>query len=96
MSFILINGRSMSDSIQQWYNVLVDFEVILYDHSLNNVFPRAIHTEHIGPDQFQVGLGVHAPTEKEAHRIAVNLIEARVATLDAGNIDWIDSDVYDE
>ena len=86
----------MSGTIQQWYNVLVDFEVVLYDHSLNDIFPRAIHTEHIGPNQFQVGLGVHAHSEKEAHRVAVNLVEARVATLDAGNIDWIDSEVYDE
>jgi len=86
----------MSGSIEQWYNVLVDVVVMLYDHSLDDIFPRAIHAEHIGPDQFQVGLGVHAPTEKEAHRLAVNLVEARVATLDAGNIDWIDSEVYDE
>lgn len=86
----------MPDTIQQWYNVLVDFEVILYDHSLKDIFPRAIHTEHIGPNQFQVGLGVHAPSEKEAHRVAVNLVEARVATLDVSKIDWIDSEVYDE
>jgi hypothetical protein len=79
-----------------WYNVIVDFECNLYDHDVGDAFADAIHVEHIGPNQFQVGYAVHAPTEQQAFRLGVNLVEAKVATLDTGGIAWTDAEVYDE
>jgi hypothetical protein len=65
------------------YNVLVDFHCAEFDHAdINEQFSNAIHTEEIGRNQHQVGLGVMAPNAGEAYRRAVNVVKAEMLCLD--------------
>jgi len=81
---------------QKHYNVVVDFGVEMYDQEIIDVFADAIHVEDIGVDQYQVGYGVFASSEQEAYRRGVNLVVAKLATVDVSETSWIDAVVYDE
>lgn len=81
------------------YNVLVDFEIVASGGEIAHLFEgNAIHVEEIGPDQYQVGLGIEAPPENlpEAYRRGVNLVEAQLEASGLGGTDWVDAEVYDE
>lgn len=79
------------------FNVLVDFEVMTNPDRIHQEFEGlAIHTEEIGADQYQVGLGINAVNEREAYRRAANLVDAVLLAAGIGTTDWIDAEVYDE
>lgn len=81
------------------YNVLVDFQVVVQDGRIAHLFEgSSIHVEGIGPDQYQVGLGIEAPKDNnlEAYRRGVNLVKAHLEAAGLGEPDWIDGTVYDE
>ena len=81
------------------YNVLVDFEVAAHDGEIEHIFDGCtIHVEGIGPDQYQVGLGIEAPprNQKEAHRRGVNVVTSLLEASGLGSPNWVDSEVYDE
>ena len=82
--------------MEQNYNVIIDFECNLYDNELIDVFSDAIHVEAIGTNQYQVGYSVFAHSKNEAYRRGMNLVTAKLETLDSGLLNWIDAKVYEE
>lgn len=81
------------------YNVVVDFEIVASSEEIAHLFEgNAIHVENIGPNQYQVGIGIEAPPEEnqEAYRRAVNLVHATLEAAGLGSTGWTDAEVYDE
>jgi len=78
------------------YNVLVDFEKTrnITDNEVVEAFPDAIHTEIIGPGQFQVSYSVIAGDKYEAYRLAANLVTAKANAGVIGAIEILDGTVY--
>jgi hypothetical protein len=64
------------------YNVIVDVHIGDFSHDLvAEQFSNAIHTEAIGNNKEQIGLGIFAPHDGEAYRRGVDVVEAELACL---------------
>lgn len=78
------------------YTVIVDFETVAQpDVILTAVDQLAIHTAEIGPDQYQIGLGVFASSPDEASGKAVQFVRSLLSILDANHPRWIDTTVFE-
>jgi hypothetical protein len=78
------------------YTVIVDFETVAQpDVILTAVAQLAIHTAAIGPDQYQIGLGVSASSPDEASDKAIQFVRALLSILDANHPRWIDTTVFE-
>jgi hypothetical protein len=63
------------------FNVVVDFAAGLSRATIAEEFSDAIHVEGIGPQKFQIGYGVSAPSMVEAYRQVANMIEDELGDL---------------
>lgn len=63
------------------FNVVIDFAAGLPRSTIAEEFSDAVHVGGVGPQKFQIGYGVSAPSMVEAYRAVANMIEDQLDDL---------------